>query len=74
MEDYMDHKQECLWVCNTHWVMNSNEKVIMKFQCTNTCWIQTPCIKAQGSIPGGYKGSGRSLASPVHTILVDNSQ
>ena len=26
MEDYMDHKQECLWVCNTHWVMNSNGK------------------------------------------------
>ena len=48
MEDYMDHKQECLWVCNTHWVMNSNEKAIMEFQCANTLFflhgVQTPCI------------------------------
>ena len=50
MEDYMDHKQESLWVCNTHWVMNSNEKAIMKFQRAKTLfflhWIQTPCHKA----------------------------
>ena len=33
MEDYMDHKEECLWVCqNTHLVMNRTEKAIMKFQ------------------------------------------
>ena len=31
MEYYLDHKQECLWACNIHWVMNSNEKAIMKF-------------------------------------------
>ena len=38
----MDYKQECLWVCNTHWVMNSNEKAIMKFQC------QTPYSSSTG--------------------------
>ena len=55
LEDYMDHKQEFPWVSNAHWVMNSNEKPIMKLQCANTLyflhWIQTPCLKAQCSIP-----------------------
>ena len=37
MEDYIDHKQECLWICrNTHWIINSTEKAIMKFQSENT--------------------------------------
>ena len=37
----MDNKQECLYECwNTHWVMNSTEKAIMKFHCANTlCFL-----------------------------------
>ena len=54
MADYMEHKQECLWVCqNTHWVINSTEKAIMKFQHENTLfsllpsyWIRTPYPEA----------------------------
>ena len=40
---YMDHNQECLQVCqNTHWVMNSTEKAIMKFHRANTLSSLTP--------------------------------
>ena len=37
MEDYMDHKQECQWVCqNKHWVMNSTENAIMNLPRADT--------------------------------------
>ena len=71
MEDYIDHKQQRLRVCKTHWVMNSNEKANMKLLCANTLFflhlIQTPCIKAQGSTPRGIYDYITIMTSPTVT-------
>ena len=67
----MDHKQERLWVCNTHWVMNSNEKAIMKFQCAKTLfflhWIETIVLKHKAPYREGDSGGNKPIR--VNTMV-----